>query len=296
MTDKHLIGFFKENRDEKIYKITSSDEVFFINFVDGADVQEFDPDDRSDLGNVFYIDLSCDEVNNAIFTDLKLLGTNDIINTSNYASLKSSESRKVFKHMKYVASKDGKYLYFQVFYKTKIVGSKILSLKSMEVLHGGYISINDDPDVIFDLELKRFFFKDIVKAKRIFSDFDKYYKEAGIKEVKSFINRTEINVSSDFNEGNVSSLNKKRIQYEIDKQSKLKDDLGESYNEFIKTDLKECLSDLAEYYPSLVAGDKVIINNNVDLTNYLYALDERLYTTKRSKAKRMVTAMRKLPK
>ncbi|ENT8828957.1 MULTISPECIES: hypothetical protein [Morganellaceae] len=294
MTEKHLVGFFKKNKDEKIYKITSSNEAFFENFVIVDEVQKFDPDDRSDLGNVYYIDLLNDEITNVIFSDLKSLSSNDTINTSNYTSLKSNESKDVFKNMRYVASKDGKYLFFQSINKNKIIGGKILSLKNMQVLDGGYVSISDEPDVIFDLELKRFLFKSIAKARRIFSGFDAYYKEAGVKDVKAFIKRDEIIICPDFNEEKVNSLNKKRIQAEIDKQSSLKKSLGDNYNNYIENDLKECISDLAMYYPDLVSEDKVVINNNSDLTNYLYALDERLYTTKRSKAKRMVTAMRKL--
>jgi len=43
----------------------------------------------------------------------------------------------------------------------------------------------------------------------------------------------------------------------------------------------------------MIKDGRVVINNNKDLEHFIHALNERLYTTTRSKEQRIATAVRK---
>ena len=278
MKKNHLIAFSQKSRKKTIYKVTSSDDKFFRNQLKEQHngIMEYDPNDRQDQSKIFFLDLS----------------KSDDINTTNYKAFSASD----LDGLKYMATKQDQYILFQNFYKKNIIGSKVLSLKKMEVLQDGFITLNEYAEVIYDIEDKKIYFSNIVKAKKILSGMEMIYKEAGIKETKHFISQDHIHLLDDFDENKVNVLNKKRIQSELDKQNKIKVEKGDDYEDFYTTDISECLAEIKEYYPEMLDGNKIIIKNNKDLENYLLALDERLYTAKRSQQQRVATATRKVEK
>lgn len=295
MKKNHLIAFSQKSRKKTIYKVTSSDDKFFRNQLKEQHngIMEYDPNDRQDQSKIFFLDLSKHEgITNEIIEELKELKKSDDINTTNYKAFSASD----LDGLKYMATKQDQYILFQNFYKKNIIGSKVLSLKKMEVLQDGFITLNEYAEVIYDIEDKKIYFSNIVKAKKILSGMEMIYKEAGIKKTKHFISQDHIHLLDDFDENKVNVLNKKRIQSELDKQNKIKVEKGDDYEDFYTTDISECLAEIKEYYPEMLDGNKIIIKNNKDLENYLLALDERLYTAKRSQQQRVATATRKVEK
>ncbi|PNK59395.1 hypothetical protein A6J33_023385 [Pantoea sp. FDAARGOS_194] len=295
MEKNHLIAFSKKNRTKTIYKVASSDDEFFKNQLEEQHngIEEYDPNDRQDQGKIFFLDLSEYEgITNEIIEELKEIKEEDNINTANYKALSASELDGV----KYVATKKGQYILFQHFYKKNIIGSKVLSLKKMQILKGDFITLNEYAEVAYDIKDKKIYFSSIVKAKNILSGIEVIYKEAGTKETKTFMNQKHIQLLEEFDEMKVNVLNKKRIQAEIDKQSKIKIEKGDGYETFYIKDIAECLAEIKDYYPEMLDGDKILIKDNKDLENYLLALDERLYTAKRSQQQRVATATRKVEK
>lgn len=295
MEKNHLIAFSKKNRTKTIYKAASSDDKFFKNQLEDQDseIQEYDPNDRQDQGKIFFLDLSKYEgITNEIIEELKEIKEEDSINTANYKALSASELDGV----KYIATKQGRYILFQHFYKKNIIGSKLLSLKKMQILKGDFITLNEHAELAYDIQDKKIYFSSIVKAKNILYGMEVIYKEAGTKETKTFINHKHIQLLEEFNEMKVNVLNKKRIQAEIDKQSRIKIEKGDDYEDFYIKDISECIAEIKEYYPEMLEGDKILIKDNKDLENYLLALDERLYTAKRSQQQRVATATRKVEK
>lgn len=289
----HLIAFFKKSKEKSILKVASSEDVFFKNPLEEKNngVEEYDPDDREDQGKVFFLDLlEHENISNEIIDELNGVSVDDNINTSNYKALSSDNVADV----KYLVTKQGRYLLFQSFYKKNIIGSKILSLKKMELLKGEFITLSESAELVYDIVEKKVYFESIVKAKKMLAGLEVIYKEAGQKETKLFLDHGHLNVSGEFNEAHVNVLNKKRIQSELDKQDKLKVEKGNCYDEFYSNDIAECISEVEEYYPDMVKDGKLIINTNLDLERYLLALDERLYTAKRSQQRRIATATRKI--
>jgi len=295
MKKNHLIAFSKKSRKKTIYKVASSDDKFFKNQLQEQHngIQEYDPNDRQDQGKIFFLDLSKYEgITNEIIEELKEIKEGDDINTANYKALSASELDGV----KYIATKQEQYILFQSFYKKNIIGSKVLSLKKMEILQGDFITLNEHAEVAYDIKDKKIYFSSIVKAKNILSGMELIYKEAGTKETKDFMNHKHIQLSEEFDENKVNVLNKKRIQAELDKQNTIKAEKGDDYEAFYINDISECLAEIKDYYPEMLDGDKILIKNNKDLENYLLALDERLYTAKRSQQQRVATATRKVEK
>lgn len=293
MNINHLIAFAKKKKNETIFKVASSDEFFFENPLshNNNGIQEYDPNDRQDQGKVFFIDLNIHNgISNEIIDELKNTSKDHNINTSNYKALTSESLVDV----KYFAAKEGNYLLFQQFYKKNIIGSKILSLKKLQLLKGDFISLNKYAEVIYSPHENKIYFQSIIKAKKILSGLEAIYKEAGQKETKAFLDHQHLQISQDFNETKVNVLNKKRIQAELDKQELLKTEKGDDYLSFYTDDVQKCLEDIKNYYPDMVVEGKLLIKNNIDLERYLLALDERLYTATRSQQRRIATATRKV--
>ncbi|WP_317180095.1 hypothetical protein [Lelliottia amnigena] len=293
MDMNHLIAFSKKNRAHTIYKVASSEDAFYSNPLinDNNGVEEYDPNDRQDQGKIFFLDLNVHQgVSNEIIDELKTLRVQDSINTSDYKALSNDN----LSYVKYFATKQGGYLLFQQFYKKNIIGSRILSLKKMELLKGDFISLNKSAELVYSIDEQKVYFESIIKAKKILSGLESIYKEAGQKETKAFLGNEHLELFDDFDETKVTVLNKKRIQAELMKQDAIKHEKGADYDSFRANDLNECMEEIIEYFPNMVKDGKVLINNNNDLERYLLALDERLYTAKRSQQQRIATATRKV--
>lgn len=304
--EKHyLIAFTKKGNNSSFYSVASWDEPFFKNTIEDqeSEIKEFYPDDRQDMGTVFFIDLNKEEnskINNELINKLKKQPNQQKINTSDFSKLPQNSSlKKTVDEFKYFATQQGKYIIFQSFNKSNIIGERIFSFKSREMLKGeDFITLRETADVIYDTLENKIYFEKITIAKRIFSGLTRYQREASIQETGEFLNNEILKVAPDLLPIKVSLPNKKRIAETLTKQaetvSKLKEEDSEfDYNQYYKDDLQKCIGDIENYYPNMIKDGRVVINNNKDLEHFIHALNERLYTTTRSKEQRIATAVRK---
>lgn len=301
----YLISFTKKGGNSTFYSVADWDQPFFKNTVEEveSEINEFHPDDRQDMGIIYYIDLNKKEnakINNELVSKLKKNTDKIKINTSDFSKLpRNSELKKKSIDLKYFASQQGNYIIFQSFNRNNIVGERLFSLRSRQMLDGEeFIILREDADVIYNTVDNKIFFEKITAAKRIFSGLTRYQREASVAEVESFLMNEKLKVSPELTPVKISLPNKKRIAETLEKQAdnekKFKgQDESFDYNKYYKDDLEKCMGDIKDYYPSMIKDGKVVIENNKDLEHFIHALNERLYTTTRSKEQRIATAVRK---
>jgi hypothetical protein len=301
----YLIAFTKKGGVPNFYSVAAWDKPFFKNTIKEveSEITEFHPDDRQDMGVIYYIDLNKKEnakINNELVLKVKKNTGEAKVNTSDFSKLPSnSELKKKSIDLKYFATQQDNYIIFQAFNKNNIVGERLFSLKSRQMLDGeDFIILREDADVIYNAVDNKIFFEKITAAKRIFSGLTRYQREASIPEVEIFLMNEKLKVSPELTPVKISLPNKKRIaetlENQADNEKKLKEqDETFDYNKYYENDLKKCMGDIKKYYPSMIKGGKVVIENNKDLEHFIHALNERLYTTSRSKEQRIATAVRK---
>lgn len=308
---QYLIAIFKNDDDKSIfYSVASSESKFFSNqlimenedVVEEIEIKEFQPNDRQDQGVLFYLDLNKDEnknIGNEIISELQ--NSNDkTVNTSDLSTLPSNKKLgDEISKIKYLAVRQDGYMLFQCFYKRNVIGERIFSLKSRQMLDANeFITLHEKSDLIYDISENKIYFEKLSFAKRIVNGLSFLQREASAPETQKFLLTHDLAVSPKLSPQKVSLPNKKRIVEVMQNQSAQKKIILEEkkdidYNVFHQEDLEKCKSDLESFYPGMVKDGKVVINSNQDLEHFLHALDERLYTTSRSHEQRIATAVRK---
>lgn len=127
----YLISFTKKGGNSTFYSVADWDQPFFKNTVEEveSEINEFHPDDRQDMGIIYYIDLNKKEnakINNELVSKLKKNTDKIKINTSDFSKLpRNSELKKKSIDLKYFASQQGNYIIFQSFNRNNIVGERL---------------------------------------------------------------------------------------------------------------------------------------------------------------------------
>lgn len=151
-----------------------------------------------------------------------------------------------------------------------------------ESKHG--IIINDVPDAIYSKSEDCLYFKKLETITPIFKGIDELYREATEEETRQFLGNSFINLKDGFNSLEVKKSNRKRIALAMTV-------LG-SFNEKEKKEIFEYTN---QYFPNLkYNGSSFEIQNEEDLKNFLYGIEQRLYTTPVTKEQRCASAVRNI--
>ena len=127
------------------------------------------------------------------------------------------------------------------------------------------IEIKNEPDAIYDSENDALYFKHIGKIKLIFPGIEELHREATQEEVDDFISSDFIKLDG-IQSQLIGVLNRKRIA-----------DIGNKFNR-LSNDKKIVLVQYAKDKAGLeLEEDKLVVKNDKDLKNLLFALDQRYY-------------------
>ena len=140
------------------------------------------------------------------------------------------------------------------------------------------IVVKDLPDGIYIPNYELLIFKKIDSMKPIFPSLSGHYTKASKEQVEKILNESLVNLQLSYDKIGVSNL--KRINSGLSRKI---EDL--SINEIRRYN--------RNYKLGLTIQDqKVQLSNNEDIKNFLFILDERPYTAKVSKEKRIATSIR----
>lgn len=142
--------------------------------------------------------------------------------------------------------------------------------------------INDYPDAYYDFDSDTLIFKSLNLLNKIFSGANDLYKEATNEEVIGFLSSNFMTLTNGFDNTKVGVPNRKKIAICLDTFFKMS--ISEQLN---------ILDEARDYIPHLYDGSskKFIINSDENLKFLLYGIQERYFTTKVSKEKRIANSI-----
>lgn len=190
---------------------------------------------------------------------------------------------KQYKDVKYfVFEPSGKkwFLLQKVLSGSKIYGKRLLTVSDQpEILQQPVIIINEEPDALYNYETNTLYFKKLDKLNSIFSNINSLYREATKEEMDTFFQMDLIAVDQNFSTNKIGMLNRKNIALILETYK--------AYDADVKKELHSYIDNL-----SLPKNDegKYIIDNDKNLKNFIYALQERYYTTLATQEKRLAQA------
>lgn len=177
---------------------------------------------------------------------------------------------------------DGIYC-FQRIYKSSVLNNKCFTIGDKVNFEQGkcMVVINEKPDAVYKKKEDILYFKKLETIAPIFKGIDVLYKEATVQDVTMFFQEPFMEVNVEFTPESVGKANRKRLALVHKTLEKL--DANDKKSIFAYTD---------EYYPELAYdGEKFTINNDEDLKNLLYGIEERFYTTPVTHEKRAANSI-----
>lgn len=209
---------------------------------------------------------------------------NRSINNPDFESITKSETPRI----EYFFIYESELIFFQKYRKSNHITKKwIWEIgETFKVSAREGWTINPIPDAIYEPATDILFFKKLEAITSIFKGIEELYKEATDQEVKDFLEQDFIQVKEGFGVAKVKKMNRKRIALVKERFDSLSPDK--------KTQL---IKYVGEYCPEIKTNDGAIaIEDDQDLKNLLYGLDQRFYTTPIDDEKRLANSIIRLDK
>lgn len=290
---QYLLGSTTQKKQKAIKQIASKEGSFYDFDLHNYKAIPFEVNGALQEGEIFSIKLnalsdenaiSSTDLSNHLISELEHFYNSTLsefqIGTAGFTSFKDSD----IQNLGYVAEAQKDKVLFQACYKSTVVYNKLISLKHMELLSGGFLVISETPEVIYDRKLETIYFFDFRKAKKIFPTIGLKYRPAKDDEISSFFDMVYVRRGDGFTLDKVGDLNRKRIAAELD-----------TLEGMSSSEAEDIFKEITEYYIEekiLIQDGFFIVQKNQHIDMLMSSISERLYTTKRSKQKRIAVGIR----
>lgn len=211
----------------------------------------------------------------------------DVIKSEHSSIDYSMLSRNEYDSLDYLFDIEQGIIYFQRIGKAKLIKKKgLLRIGNDFKYCDDYaaIPINEYPDAIYDKVEDKLYFRELSRITKIFAGISELYREATDQETEDFLAQDFIVLGTDFDYEKVKTPNRKRIALAMETLSKLN-----------KKEKTHILKYISEYCPDIKKDEKTFeINSDEELKYLLYGIEERFYTTKIGKEKRLANSIIKM--
>ncbi len=206
---------------------------------------------------------------------------NNLENTINTNQLDIGQYREI----KYLIFIDNNLFFFE-----KITPAKILQKKGLFFPTSGeptlednpkIIVFNEKPDAVYDKDNDTLSFKNLGALKDIFIGIDTLYRGATDQEATDFIAQSCVALSGNFDIADIKSANRKRITMVWNNYQNWSQPLKDGFIEYA---FKYCGN-------ITYKNNKFVVDNEKELKQILYAMDERYYTTELHSEKRLANSV-----
>ena len=192
--------------------------------------------------------------------------------------------RTQYKDIKYVIFKrlsDDFYYIQKILPSAKVYGKTFLTFSSQpEVIDNPIIILSDEPDAIYDKSTKHLYFKSLSAMNSIFKGLNTLYRTATTAEVTQFFQLGGLlAIAPSYTVDKVGIPNRKNIAKALDTYNGYTSQVQQSLHAYIQT----------IGLPTDASG-KYLITDEESLKNFVYAVQERFYTTQASTEKRLAQA------
>lgn len=189
-----------------------------------------------------------------------------------------------YEKLSYICVIQGGYFFFQKIRKSNFfVRKKFLSLTgepSIQRIERS-IMINELPDAIYNRDTNSLYFYKFSRVSSIFSGMSELYREATETETEEFLGQEFFDISGTFNFSKVNISNRKRISLVKDLFQSLSDQDKIAMYTYIGTYLDNTICN----------NGRFVVNDNNDLKNILWGLQQRFYTTPIGNNKRIANSI-----
>ena len=273
------IAKLKGHKKDQYRKLLSGETIFKAIKLEEIDLMPFEPHHKLDDDSWFFIDgfSKRDFILEILKRDLDSKSFKDI-------------KKKEFTETNCILSVQEDNVYFQKINISTYIKKKIIQFGDIAKVEKGQhvMVVKDIPDAIFFKQEDKLIFRNVAVISSVFKGIDQLYIEATQENIKEFLKEEFLETSDEFNEASVSKPNRKRLGLVMDTMKKMpveqKDDLVSYISNYCGNKV-EVSSD----------GNKFVLSNDQQLKFILYGIEERFYTTKYGKEKRLANSVRALP-
>ena len=178
-------------------------------------------------------------------------------------------STEELKNLSYLCTVQGDLYCFQIINSRLIIDKKWFSLNEPRLLvNEPIITIRPYPDVVYRKDTDTLFFKKLPAANKIFHGMDQLFREATNEETENFLQQEFLDIQGDFGISRVSVPNRKRIAMVMETLN--------NYSEEEKTAIHTYTTG---YCNIIFENGRFKIENDEDLKNILWGIEQRYYTT-----------------
>lgn len=254
-----------------VQKVLSSEEKIW-KFPKNVSFQEYEPSYKLENDQWYKLeDFSENEFENGIVeenfdsTDLDQISVED------------------FGNIKYLCAVQGNKYYFQKITASLFVNKKWLQISDAPKLETDkpILTINKQPDAIYDKDSDTLYFRDLAKIKVMFKGIDSLYREATQEEVNNFFDFEFVSIAGSFSAQKVKTMNRKRIAMALD-----------TYKEFSADEQNQIINYTKEYCTDVpVSNGAFEISSEEHLKLVCFGIEQRFYTTRVGNEKRVANSV-----
>lgn len=272
-----VLAKIKRQRKKPFMKLLSDCSLYSnISDIDFAMCVEYDSDHNLDDDAWFKIEGFSGKCYSSILESI-----------SNDSKSYNDIDKKCFSEISYIVSvQEGVFCFQKVTPSMYLRGKMLIEFGENVRLekNGHKIFVSNEPDALYFEKEDYLLFKKLSSLINIFDGIDSLYKEATETETKDFLALDFIEISGGYTLDKVSKPNRKRISMVREILNSIAELEREKFIDYINEYCKDKLSYDAE-------NKKFRIENDANLKDLLYGIDERYYTTRFRKERRMANSI-----
>jgi hypothetical protein len=273
-----VLARVKRKRSKKYFKLISGESLFEIVAIDANSCVAYNPDHNLDEDSWFKIEQFGQQ-------DFCIELLKKQFDSKDFDDLTKDQ----FTEIAYIISVQGGDFYFQKVTPRLFIKRKTLVFGEAAHLEDGEnrLIVNPIPDAVYFKDLDVLIFRNLATISSIFKGIDELYKEATNDEVRDFLDGSFVELANDYDVGNVSKPNRKRIALAM-----------ATLNTMSDSDKKNMLDYVNGYCSEKLNFDeqsrKFEISTDDELKFLLYGIEQRFYTTPFGKEKRLANSVQPL--
>lgn len=201
----------------------------------------------------------------------------DDFDSVNFNQISSGDTNKI----SYICAVQDDHYFFQNISSNMLIRKKWFSLDELSIeVDRPIITINKEPDAIYNKIDDCLYFKKLSVANAIFKGMDQLYRSATDAETQTFLTSDFLEMKNGFDANAVKIPNRKRIALVMDTLSR--------YDAAQKADI---FSYIQDYCNVPFNADKFEIETEDELKLVLYGIEQRFYTTRQGNEKRIANSI-----
>lgn len=262
-----------KGRHGEFFKVISGEDFFELpeDLDNGID---YEPDHKLDEDSWFAIEAFSEKEYCIDFVTKRFI-------PADYAQIAAVD----YANIDYLCAHQSGVYYFQNVTPKQLIRRKYLTFSDEpEFYENSSIIIMDSfADAIYVKEDDTLYFKKLSTISSIFKGIYELYKEATDEETEAFLEQEFINLHEDYSAEMVKRANRKRIAMAM-----------ETLKKFKPKEKKQIFSYIREYCEDLEfdeSDENFAISNEEDLKKLLYGIEQRYYTTRIGKEKRLANSI-----